>query len=333
MKISILSASVFAILLSLQPAFSGSEESCADVDIREINPKIKDHFSVPHQQGISGWCYAFVASDLLSAEIEKSVSAAHVAAIYNRSVENNFFFRKGYELVELLKKKDLSTREGRVGYENIYESGFTRKAIAETVKAGSVCSDDSVYSYKYVYLLNDIDELKTALTSKDLPHDDAFGSFLFILNRYKISLYDPEAAFNNLKANHVNLFVEELLREACKETINVGNFKVGTALKALSLRSRFMKKIDRVLEMGRPVGLEFRMSDVSINSGGHASVIIARRWKNERCEYKIRNSWGHSCGDYKKGIDCDVKEGAFWVDEKTLYDMSYSINYISHKDK
>jgi hypothetical protein len=71
----------------------------------------------------------------------------------------------------------------------------------------------------------------------------------------------------------------------------------------------------------------------SRGNGLHASLVIGRR-KNPRtgsCEFRIRNSWGPSCGSrkkpkYSKDWDCD--HGNIWVSQDALMNSIYEISYL-----
>jgi hypothetical protein len=82
------------------------------------------------------------------------------------------------------------------------------------------------------------------------------------------------------------------------------------------------------LNNGKPVGISYNVKYVAPFSGFHASTVIARRWNNGRCEYKVRNSWGRSCSSYLKEIECNRWEGSYWVKDETFYKMAISFTAI-----
>ena len=63
------------------------KKDCPNIDIRDnMTQEMKEYFSTPKNQGEIGWCYAFVASDLLSAHLNQPVSAFYLASFYNYSL-------------------------------------------------------------------------------------------------------------------------------------------------------------------------------------------------------------------------------------------------------
>ncbi len=56
--------------------------------------------------------------------------------------------------------------------------------------------------------------------------------------------------------------------------------------------------------------------DGTISCGRHASLIIGYREINSEPEILIRNSWGKSCHQYRKELDCEY--GNIWVPESEL---------------
>jgi hypothetical protein len=62
------------------------------------------------------------------------------------------------------------------------------------------------------------------------------------------------------------------------------------------------------------------LSYLCTDQSSHAVVVTGRAWneKTQKCEYKIRNSWGTGCGEYAPEIDC--ANGRVWLDAQTLLD-------------
>ena len=99
---------LFALIVCLScisSAFAQLEkESCSNVDIVQINPKLKNLYSRVRNQSKIGWCYAFTAADMVTAEVDHIVSSIHMATNYNRSIANSKLWRIGYGIQGIFTK-------------------------------------------------------------------------------------------------------------------------------------------------------------------------------------------------------------------------------------
>lgn len=314
------------------------KQMCESVDVREIRPELQKIFAEPRNQGLIGWCYGFAAADLISAEVGEVISSAHVSSIYNKGVASNFFWRIGYSIGDLFKKDDLG---------EVYEGGFIGKAIKNTLSAGSVCREqDMAYDRKYLGQFKDImqglDDLSQKLERQNISKEAALTDLKKILDDKLFPNADLSQVLLDIQSKNLNKVVEDLMRRSCHDNlVELPDMKVKSKNKPRlrqdseerfdsSVRriGEFYKNINKRLSSGKPLGISYNVKRVTRQSGGHASVIIARRWKNDQCEYKIRNTWGNSCRFYKEGVECDAKDGSFWVSDDTLYKMAKSITYI-----
>lgn len=335
----------FLLLLIATPGLASEEriiqipkQMCGSVDIRTVRPALQDIFSEPRNQGLIGWCYGFAAADLLSAEVGENISAAHVSSIYNKRVASNFFWRIGYSIGDLFKKDDMG---------DVYEGGFIGKAMKDTLAANSVCREvdmpyDKAYTGQFRHIMEGLDDLAEKLNEKKISVADAKLSLAKILSQSLFPRVDHDKVIQDLQGKNLNKVVEDIMRVNCGENlVSLPDMKVKSKNKPRlrqdseesfnsSVRriGRFFEALNDKLEAGKPVGISYNVNRVTKQSGGHASVVIARRWKNNQCEYKIRNSWGESCRSYKDGVDCDSKDGSFWVSDDTLYKMSKSITFV-----
>lgn len=308
---------------SITSVFGQSNENgCTDVDVRDFqSPEVRKIFSEPRDQGDIGWCFGFAAADLLTAEVGKKVSSAHVAALFNKTASKNFFLRLGYNVSNAIKNTN---------YSDIYEGGFTRLAVQKAVRMKKVCTEEGLPFETYLSFVKSLDLLQKSIDKKS-SFDQQYDSLERIQRLFKfynlkeISIGD---LYNELKEENLNAIVAQQLTDACTEQVDVPDLKVATIIKLVNTKKRFMKHLDRVLDAGKAIGVEYNVKEIVGYSGDHASVLTARRFKDGVCEYKIRNSWGQGCYGYKAGVDCDSKEGSFWVAGDTLHKMLHSINYI-----
>ena len=337
--------SFFLLLLIATPAVASEEriiqipkQMCEAVDIRTVNPSLQEIFSEPRNQGLIGWCYGFAAADLLSAEVGVNISAAHVSSIYNKKVASNLFWRIGYSIGDLFKKDDMG---------EVYEGGFIGKAMKDTLAANSVCGEAEMpYDKAYLGQMRDImeglDKLSGKLGEKKISVSEAKLALSKILDKRLFPNIDEDKILEDLGRKNLNKIVEDIMRVNCgKNLVSLPDMRVKSKTKPRlrqDSEERFQSSVRRIgkffdalnekLEAGKPVGISYNVKSVTRQSGGHASVVIARRWNNNQCEYRIRNSWGKSCASYKEGVDCESSDGSFWVSDDTLYKMTKSITFV-----
>ncbi|MDD4975959.1 MAG: hypothetical protein PHY93_16500 [Bacteriovorax sp.] len=312
-----------------------TQEECTKQDVRDKNPQLKDFFSTPRDQDSIGWCYAFAAADLLSVAAGTPVSSMHASAIYNKSISNNFFWSTIYGINDLFKDRKLK---------DIYEGGYVDKALNETLDAGNICTEkelpfDSDYNQETYRTIKALEELK-----QDVQNEISFTDFCTkmsnILPRSPFTNVDLMNLYQAMLGNELNQALEEMMANSCQGIkVKIPDFKTQSIDKPFfsffnQSKNDYFKKIGEVLADGRPLAISYDVGKVlrrSDSGGGHASVIMARQWRNNKCEYKIRNSWGSICGYYREDIECNRNEGSFWVDEDTFYEMVIDIDYISNK--
>lgn len=326
---------VILSLLSL-PLHAGilDQADCSNTDIRETNPRIKnnpelkEHFTVPRNQDSIGWCYAFSAADLMSAETGVPVSSVHASALYNKKIQNNFFLRIGYRIGDLF-------REGYL--DQVYEGGYASWALKELIKNKAVCKEedfpfDQNHTYETMMMIRDLEALKEKVKAKDLLKEEVCQELDLLLPYYEIVSIDTEKIAASLVTENLNLTLEKLSQELCKDDmLAVPKLKVKSAGVPNNKKraKRFLQSMNSVLEGGRPIEFSYNTKHFAIHSGQHSSILIGRRWNNGRCEYRVRNSWGQSCASYKDNVDCDYETGTFWVSDEDFIKAAGRINYLS----
>ncbi|MBC76332.1 MAG: hypothetical protein CME64_09980 [Halobacteriovoraceae bacterium] len=330
---------------------------CSDLDIRDTmkSDELKEHFTRPRSQGSSGWCYGFVAADLLSVEAEVPLSSTHVSSIYNSAIfkealeneKGKFYIYKTY--------KRTSRKGSDPEFKKILSGGNIYWAVKDSVDKRYLCSekdlpfDASGLETTKSELINNLENIKKlewpSLPSKlGCERAKSIVEFLGV----NASVYEVWKLILN---NNVNISLEKLTSMSCKDpvkldsSIEVKRLKIPKADSKKYARSSFgkrklerdtkkiikaFKKIGYLLSHGRPVAVNYNANHISIVEGDHSSSITGRRWKNGRCEYKVRNSWGESCIEYNDSdiTGCNREEGSFWVTDQKLYEMAQDIFYI-----
>lgn len=325
---------------SLVPSFAGQEVSvamtergCSEIDIRDFQTELADHFSTPFDQGDLGWCYAFVASDLLSAAVGKPLSPIHIASLHNKKMRDNLFYRTGHEI------KDFFERATREKKNDFYTGGNVALAIRASRKNQNVCVDEPFKFSKYKLAIQRLEEIK----GFEREHWPLMAEF----NLGKIQFDFPNVSLSPEElTKDINDILPQVIGQACLEKANIEEYKVWEMSKPRiehGLRSmdahvkrtkEFYGTLNEILSSGHPVGLYYHSASVKKKKGQfHVSAVVGRRWKNNSCQYKIRNSWGKSCGQYKTGaiVECDKEEGSFWVTFEKLHDMAKKLVFIKPK--
>lgn len=300
------------------------------MDIRDSNPRIKNNpearefFTTPRNQDSTGWCYAFVASDLISAEIGTPVSTTHLSLMFNKQTESSYFARRSE-----LKRRETA----RKSFETVYEGGDQADALKLAIKNKYICPERllpyDVEKPKETYeFIKRIEEIKRTRESNDQ------NLVCNELNSFVPGLSNLTEISEQILTQNLNLSLEAMAQQRCQgQMVEVPKFNIvmknrpssSGALKA------YMNQINTVLNNGRPISISYNTRPFFEKSqgGDHASSVVGRRWKNGRCEYKVRNSFGRGCASYKAEFECNENEGAFWIPDSSFESHIDDITYIA----
>lgn len=306
-----------------------AEGDCKTVDLRGDLPAVRN-------QGSSGWCYAFAASDLLSHAIGKPVSSVDVAMRYQKQRE-----------VEQARQNSVRQRGGLCATPGADsdEGGEIADAARMALRTGVCLETDSAGRVKAI---RDLERLKEQLNSQ--------GSCNQHLVKSKLSVLFPSGdiakllqMFNSMETEAWDAYVK-LQDEACKdkrepvkERLRVRDFQAESDSK----RRTALKEIDRFLAKKQPVGYSsyFYFGGGTTDIAGlseddsHATTVVGRQWNAEKgvCEYIVRNSWGKDCEKYDwKGPDGQTinkspfrcEQGHVWIPENQLLSAMSGITWI-----
>lgn len=329
---------LFLSLLPLTPAIFAQtigQKDCTPLDVRKTHPKISKspelikHFSTPRNQDSIGWCYAFSSSDLLSAHLGTPVSSFHTSTIYNRTL---FLSPKERKIADAKLKK------GMRRFDEVYQAGASSTAIQYVSANGWVCSEkglpyDTEKPENMPLMIRKLEDLK--YNNKDrLAYNwkQVCDDLMKIIEPFKLLASDSERIASYMIGSNMNVTLDDFSTSACKEKITrLPKMEVVYELKmkdATTPTPNYFKLLNDAISRGKLVQFDYEASDVSFATGTHSSVIIGRRWKNNRCEYNVRNSWGKGCSVYLDGIECNKTEGSYWISDAKLYSTSTSFNYI-----
>lgn len=326
----------FIVSMPYASAQHVSQQTCTDTDIRETNPKIKndpklyEHFSKPRNQDSIGWCYAFAAADIVSAEVGAPISALNVSTNYNELFEKSFFHRTfkkiSYKFNPPSDEDDFPVEEG--GFGEFAVRSMSKKKFCEEKDFPY----DQSYSNQTLNMIWKLEEAKKYILETEATEEVACQLVDFNLTIGGLKLQDIAPITKTLTQKSLNETLLKVAETKCKDNlIEVPKLNVKTIYKPRTKLgvNRYFSHVNKALESGKPVYISYHSGDFTEPNGeAHASVVTARRWKNGRCEYKVRNSWGKSCASYKKDIDCNLAEGSFWISDEQFRNSIKSINYV-----
>jgi len=347
-----------SFLISFIPALAMGQhyvtkEECTDIDITEKNPILKEHFAKKRDQQNSFLCFAYTGADLLTAELGISVSTAQVAAAHNKAIFEKYKDNKNKLDVYLKTNKGVFSSSNENS--EMLKGGWTSDALEAVKSEKKICKDtelptDLNGAIQFDNFVFDLDNLRGQQQSGELTIEQACAKIPQIFNSYA-AFEDgvlPEIAWS-LFTKDLNSYVSNVVRSKCRIRYNdLGDFKVKTVANPKSSignsKGEMFELLDKErvdlyfnsigdnLKKGKPLSLSYIYSTVAegrnVNQGAHASTIIARKWGNGRCHYKIKNSLGKGCRGYKKNIECIPEEGSFWMSDKEIYDGSINLTYI-----
>lgn len=312
---------------------------CTSVDLRPQLPPIRD-------QGQRGFCFAFVAADLLSERmgVRSGVSAYQVTANYflnglDRETVGRFgshfaahFARpqRSARVSHAVLRQDEAERiqsghrHGIEGFEHV-SGGHVRGAILDFANAKKVCSEDDL-PYSSVIDRDGTDRMLAASRQRFLEQQ--------VCDLRSSSL--ANSANNIYAALSMNAHgLMGQIEAQCRGRISRRRY-IPQSFDSNwpSSDQRSARAVHRALDLRRPaaVSLDMKpwMSPVPAGHAFHAMVIVGREWDAARgqCRFRVRNSWGATCSlPYSQRVQCD-RDGTLLVDGDLLNQSVQSVNYI-----
>lgn len=323
-----------------------ASEECRPIDRRAELPPVRD-------QGMTNWCYAFTAADLVGHRTGQSVSAFDIALNYNQRINQR-------SIAEAILPPDLEQRETseespkgssetaeptsafiglmqRIGraYESLRgvferEGGMTGDAINFTGWNGFCLESElSSNSYEAISLqtlniaITSLQEASENLMTRNGATDVAYS---FCEEHYVLmATYLPGVMISDITQAIEFMNVDDFFRQQAQDRCqNRFSFEE----EAQTIHTSNMeggeptRRLDSVLNSGQIAGIEYDMALIGRTDQrfDHASSVVGRRWdeENQMCQYLIRNSWGERCDYYPEGMDCE--NGNFWVNRTALND-------------
>jgi hypothetical protein len=309
----------------------------------------KDRFGEVRNQDGLGWCFAYAASDLLAFYTGKSPSAFALSLRYFQRTDLS-----GKELVELLNSGEAISS---VGGGNI--GGALQLAMQEGYCLESaVPSTDYVQSYmarlskdnplqkeleafvqrgRYEWLANAVLKIEDFHKQKmDLVKDPAATCQVAQVANFLYPTLDMPSILAAMKSGKtkVELF-NWLTHLACSE-----KEKVPAGLKASGMYAgkdkgaKLLPKIDELMDRGEPSLITYNPNPFWIDENApadapeddslHGSLLVGREFRDGKCQYLVRNTWGPSCSGYQRPCE----RGHFWMTEEDIAKHSFQLEFV-----
>ena len=280
--------------------------NCSEFDLRP--EMLRMGIPARNYQGESGWCYAFVAADMVSYELGVSVSAADIAINHINSHPQ-----------QMIRSSHIAS---------IYPlgGGFAGQAIGDLNHRG-VCLD-SDYSIDL-----SVPEATSIITVG--PNGQAIKTPPpeTILNYGKVSELFPNQLIKNLlrnvRQNSFRQALNQLAESSC--TPQFSDIKLETESYTwrpnVQKREEFNSRLDQVLNRRQMLALAYdpsitgrNMYSVSIQtnpSDSHISTIVGSRFNSAkgRCEILLRNT-ERECDSYNTDFEC--RDNHLWIPKKLM---------------
>jgi hypothetical protein len=320
---------IFSLCLTASAITYAVAKPCSNLDLRKLNPSLREHYSIPYDQGRLNWCYAFAAADLMAAEIGEPVSPLHAASLHNKYIQQRPLLRTGHKIFN----------PSAADLEGIMEFGWIEKTIAAMVKKRQVCPEatmpfDFLRSGETLKMLKSLGQIKAAIQNQSLSLSVVEQWLTRELPAYLRQGLDLRLIASSLLQDDINLTVELMASNRCRTSmLSVPRVKVKrmnvSLLKTKPEVVAYFKALDETLEQGKAVAVGYNLKHFTEGDGQHASIITARRNTAQGCEYKVRNSFGDSCVYYKNNVKCIKKEGAFWVKAPDMINYRMRLFYLA----
>ena len=332
--------SVDAKAINPPPPFSPrNAESCTSIDARSANPALAQHWATPRDQDGIGWCYSYAAADVLTAALGKPISATDLAYSYNLSVEDD-------TLTYVLKT--VFFLNGQEDFQGGWSSEVLRLSQINGVCPESVLPSNGYFTsaqgdsvLKAVQVLQEMrDRIQVNQLSQrafiDCIHCQArlaeAGFQSLFPNMPLETIYQ---AIQNVNEGQINRVLFSLAQTYCRNNriLPPQNMQVRAETRHSRGAYNTFPTIDRILASGGLVAItgSSQMYGVQFN-GIHATAIVARQFRNGRCQYLVRNSWGRSCASYNHPDllkeDCNASSGTIWMNEAHISHYVDRIDYV-----
>ena len=344
--------------LMLLPLGLNLHASCSgDQVIDHRKPVFYDEQNNRHMmrnQGESGWCYAYAASDLATYHLAKNNPSA-LQSQNGRAVPRgsqlispvsalaNF---KEYEENETFSSR---TDSGKINeIINQFNNPKSRICLENEVNSSNISAASERESLSISIAMNNLEDLFKQLNPSTPDQamvcdawNDKFSQVFPGLNFDDFQNIVGEVKSEGRTGHDL---INELINNSCKTPVAIAPLPPLKQVKKSVNPAAYLQEINHQLESGNIVGLLYNSDYLypekpkkadednpekpkeGDEDNQHWSSIVGRRCVNGNNQFLIRNSFGSDCETYRIKENCDA--GNYWVSEETLLEMSTFINYL-----
>lgn len=333
-------------------ALAKAKAACGFKDLQEeMGPVRGDSLMTKNM----GWCFAHTSADLvgykLGRQLQEPLSSALMSLLYVHKYQQDPFFDGGV-VAETLSLA-LAPLPERATWKEKIDRGFCPQSIEDDVFVKGIASDMHT---KLLNLMN----LKR-LYDQGQTQPKKMTEFEDVLSFYKVKgsvlgLLDQQKLKRAFKISNEQSFFVTVADLVCGERRDYNTDGITAVYQYADERwgngradKTVFTEIDNQLNKNNIIGINYNSAllypnlDPELNDRKHSSTIIGRRWKDQSCQYLVRNSWGSSCHtiDPKTNLTVPfyskyVKEcvaGNLWIRQKDLQPHVDSINYLLNADE
>lgn len=302
-------------------SFESEKRKCTQVDLRgpRLGP-VRDQDSM-------GWCYAYVAADLLSYKTGHRISALGVAIAYDNQFRPSQKEKSFLDFILMRDTPFTPLSESTAGH--ILDA-------AQAAQTAGLClekdlrSEDNGYGDLYT-ALKTVEDVRRDLRPGMIANPSCDESFIASQSLFpNASLQDfVDIVQKSSREQLINNLANRTCSERHKTALKTAAFEADDEQQRVNL----FDKVDEQLNNRNIVGVGYN-SEILYNhnhegsNANHGSVLVGRRYNKEtgECEYLLRNSWGRNCGGYDKTYGCE--EGNIWVSKRVLGRSMDRVEYV-----
>lgn len=346
--------------LKSNPAYSYSRRSRPGSFKKRTNPAqcspvngISEKMGEVHNQDGLGWCYAFVAADMISFHAGKKYSPFDLGLQYYTVGDHV----RDHHL-EAIKKDESATD---------LEGGNIAAAINVGVRGGLCPASETPHLDTVFSKVAELAESEGVTLDKEFQKKMANHGLKEIMKRVERTLdNNPSSLFALPKRSCEVLKAARLIRPDLTEAeLNAALTTADNKLEAFHFlvsqsceREKpplepdwkftlwgvdknvkegekgyvLMGQLDKILDRKEPVVINYNAAHFMVGEQAHAlhsSIIVGREFRNGECKYLVRNSWGPGCGaygsPYNKPENC--RRGHFWMSEEDFHKTVFEIGF------
>jgi hypothetical protein len=276
-------------------------------------------FPAAHEQGNLGWCYAYVAADLLSFETKKPVAPLAIGLGYFQKKNHENFVTSD----PAAKEKILNSAGGHIAeaIQVAKEEGIC--PARQDVAAGDL--------FDRVLSLLDKTKIPTFLSSQEKFCDAYASASLTLFPNLSTSEFE-----RILRKAGVRDILQEMRKASCKKKTRLPkNLKVEELSFPNDAGIQSLETIQRALLRNSVAGISVNMSAIlkeKIDPANHAMIVTGQEWNPQigQCEFLVRNSWGKQCETFDTAkINCDPETGILRVPADLLDEITFGTTVVS----